>query len=204
MQELIAVMMITVFAVISPGGDFAMVTRNSYLYGLQAGILTTLGIATAVWLHVAYTLLGMSILLIQFPTLFHLIKTFGAIYLIYIGYRTFCYHTTNIKESQEDFELTRWTAFKNGFLSNALNPKTTLFVLSTFTQIVQPHTPITIQIGYGAFISFAHLFWFAFVAKVLSTPAIRNRLLNQQKLVNRLIGFILGLLGILLLFSAIQ
>lgn len=42
MTEILAVMLITVLAVISPGPDFAMVTRNSYLFGRQAGLLTAL------------------------------------------------------------------------------------------------------------------------------------------------------------------
>ena len=50
MQELFAVAAITLLAVVSPGGDFAMVTRNSYLYGRRAGIFTAIGIAAAVWI----------------------------------------------------------------------------------------------------------------------------------------------------------
>lgn len=89
MQELFAVAAITLLAVVSPGGDFAMVTRNSYLYGRRAGIFTAIGIAAAVWIHVGYTLLGVSILLLQSPNLFHAVKLLGAAYLVYIGYTTF-------------------------------------------------------------------------------------------------------------------
>ncbi len=86
--------------------------------------------------------------------------------------------------------------------TNALNPKTTLFVLSTFTQIVSPATPLGIQIGYGAFMSAAHLLWFAFVAVVLSSPAVRNRLLQKQQVVNRVIGILLMGLGVMLMVAA--
>lgn len=202
MQELLAVATITILAVISPGGDFAMVTRNSYLYGQRAGVLTSLGIASAVWVHVAYTLLGVSILLLKFPTLFHLIKVLGAIYLIYIGYKTFQYKNIVIDQCNYSPTLSSAEAFKNGFITNALNPKTTLFVLSTFTQIVKPSTSMYTQIGYGAFMSLAHLIWFIFVALILSTPSIRNKLLASQKYVNRFIGVILIFLGLVLIFSA--
>lgn len=203
MQELIAVALITILAVISPGGDFAMVTRNSYLHGRRAGILTSLGIASAVWIHVGYTLLGVSILLLKFPTLFHFIKILGAIYLVYIGFKTFNHHNVTVDLNASSKTLSDIEAFKNGFVTNALNPKTTLFVLSTFTQIVKPTTSIYIQLGYGAFMSIAHLIWFVFVAEVLSSPLIRNRLLQKQKYVNRFIGVILILLGGMLIFSSI-
>ena len=202
MQELFAVAAITLLAVVSPGGDFAMVTRNSYLYGRRAGIFTAIGIAAAVWIHVGYTLLGVSILLLQSPNLFHAVKLLGAAYLVYIGYTTFRHRPVSAAMQAGGQAIGDWAAFKNGLATNALNPKTTLFVLSTFTQIVSPATPLGIQIGYGAFMSAAHLLWFAFVAAVLSSPAVRNRLLQKQQIVNRVIGVLLMGLGLMLMVAA--
>lgn len=201
MSELIAVMSITLLAVISPGGDFAMVTRNSYLYGKRAGIWTAFGIASAVWIHILYTLLGVSVLLIQFPMLFHIIKILGACYLIYIGVETYRHREIRVDLQGSQAQLHAFSAFKTGFFANALNPKTTLFILSTFTQIVQPDTPLIIQTGYGAFISLAHLVWFTIVAMLLSSPPIRQKLLDKQRIVNRCIGILLCLLGGMLLLS---
>ena len=201
MSELIAVMSITLLAVISPGGDFAMVTRNSYLYGKRAGIWTAFGIASAVWIHIIYTLLGVSVLLIQFPMLFHIIKILGACYLIYIGVETYRHREIRVDLQASQTQLHGFSAFKTGFFANALNPKTTLFILSTFTQIVQPDTPLIIQTGYGAFISLAHLVWFTIVAMLLSSPPIRQKLLDKQRIVNRCIGILLCLLGGMLLLS---
>ncbi|MBV7434401.1 LysE family transporter [Cardiobacteriaceae bacterium TAE3-ERU3] len=199
MQELLAVAAITVLAVISPGGDFAMVTRNSYLYGRRAGLWTAAGIAIAVWIHVAYTLLGVSVLLVTFPALFHMVRMLGAAYLVYIGYQTMRHRKISVDMHGGVAALSDKAAFKNGFMTNALNPKTTLFVLSTFTQIVKPTTPMWIQIGYGGFMSLAHLLWFGIVAVALSAPRLRNKLLAKQVVVNRVIGAILIVLGLLLL-----
>ena len=199
MQELLAVAVITVLAVVSPGGDFAMVTRNSYLYGRCAGLWTAAGIAIAVWIHVAYTLLGVSVLLVTFPALFHMVRMLGAVYLVYIGYQTMRHRKISVDMYGEVAVLSDKAAFKNGFMTNALNPKTTLFVLSTFTQIVKPATSMWIQVGYGGFMSLAHLLWFGIVAVALSAPRVRNKLLAKQVVVNRVIGVILIVLGLLLL-----
>jgi threonine/homoserine/homoserine lactone efflux protein len=61
--------------------------------------------------------------------------------------------------------LSTMGAFRNGFFTNALNPKTTLFVVSVYTQVVHADTPIGIQIGYGLFMSVAHGMWFSLVAR---------------------------------------
>ena len=49
MTELFAVIGITLLAVISPGPDFAMVSRNSLLLSRRAGVLTAIGIGTALF-----------------------------------------------------------------------------------------------------------------------------------------------------------
>jgi len=74
MTELLAVVAITFFAVISPGPDFAMVSRNSLLLSRRTGVLTALGIAAGVCVHVTYTLLGVGLLIQQSLWLFNLIR----------------------------------------------------------------------------------------------------------------------------------
>ena len=75
-------------AVLGPGPDFAMVTRNSYLFGRTAGLLTAAGIALGVQVHVAYTLLGVSVFLQHSPSWILAVKLIGAGYLVHIGVKT--------------------------------------------------------------------------------------------------------------------
>ena len=65
MTELIVVVTITLLAVISPGPDFAMVTRNSLMLSRRSGVLTALGIGLGVTVHVSYTLLGVGLLIMR-------------------------------------------------------------------------------------------------------------------------------------------
>ncbi|WP_131669558.1 LysE family translocator [Psychrobacter pygoscelis] len=209
MSEILAVATITILAVISPGGDFAIVTRNSYLHGQRCGLFTAIGIAAAVWIHVAYTLLGVSVILQQSAFLLNIVKLIGTAYLVTIGIQTYRHtESQNIQldshqASTSSGHLSAATAFKNGFMTNALNPKTTLFVLSIYSQVVSIDTSLIIQVAYGLFMSLAHLLWFTLVACILSHSRIREQLLQKQVLVNRIIGIVLGALGILLLLSSL-
>ena len=200
MQEFGLVLAITVLAVISPGGDFAMVTRNSYLHGRMAGIWTAIGIALAIWLHVAYSILGVGLLLQTSPMLLQAVKTVGALYLLYIAWQTWRYPVaiaSELADSQAAFS--HWSALKTGLISNALNPKTTLFVLSLYTQVIAANTALSTLLAYGWVISLAHLLWFAWVALCLSQPRIRMWLLRKQSVVNKAITCVLMLLAGLLL-----
>nr|WP_277607242.1 LysE family transporter [Acinetobacter higginsii] len=186
-------------AVISPGADFALVTRNSYLYGRHLGMCTAYGIAMGVWVHISYSLIGLSFLQKHLPSLIHLIQYMGAAYLIYIGYKTFT--EAPILFDENSHQITRWQAFRHGFLTNSLNPKTTLFVMSIYAQVMTTTNNLHKLIGYGFFISSSHLVWFCLVALFCSAPFIRNKILARQISINRVIGCILSALGLSLFFA---
>ncbi|MGI5399291.1 LysE family transporter [Streptomyces sp. CA-135486] len=201
MTEMIAVAVITVLAVISPGADFAMVVRNSYLYGRTTGLFAAAGVAAGVLVHVTYTMLGVGLLIAANTALFTAIKLVGAAYLVYIGLRTFFARGDVAVDLASKPQLSRFGALRTGFLTNALNPKTTLFVVATFTQVVGPGTPVWQQAGYGLFMSFAHLAWFGLVALFFSDSRLRTAMLRRQKVLNRAIGSVLVGLGVTLGFA---
>lgn len=202
MTEMIAVITITMLAVISPGPDFALVSRNSLLLSRRAGVLTAVGIGAGVLVHLSYTLLGVGLLMTQSIWLFNLLKLAGAAYLIWLGIRML--KSPPPDDGKNDGNggaaaaLSDLGAFRAGFLTNALNPKTTVFVVSLFMQVVQPGTPLAVQLGYGAFISLAHLLWFSLVALLFSAGPVRSRMMALRHWVDRVFGALLVGFGALL------
>ncbi|HLL35226.1 LysE family translocator [Streptomyces sp. NPDC052773] len=201
MTEILAVAVITVLAVIAPGADFAMIVRNSYLYGRRTGLLGAAGVAAGVLVHVTYTMLGVGLLIASSTFLFTVVKLIGAAYLVYIGVRTFRTRGDVRVDLDHKTGLTPLAALRTGFLTNVLNPKTTLFVVSTFAQVVSPGTPLWQQAGYGLFMSLAHLLWFAVVAVFFSQDRMRTLMLRAQKVLNKVIGSVLAGLGVSLAFA---
>ncbi|QTX19652.1 LysE family translocator [Comamonas aquatica] len=198
MTEWIAVITITLLAVISPGPDFAMVTRNSLLLSRRAGVGTALGIALGVLVHVTYTLVGVGLLIQQSMVLFQVLKLVGAAYLIYLGVKMLRTRASTPQADHTAAALSDAAALRTGFLTNVLNPKTTMFIVSLFMQVVQPDTPLPVQIGYGAFIALAHAAWFSLVALCFSAGAVRARLLAVRHWIDRAFGGLLVGLGLLL------
>ena len=175
-----------------------MVSRNSLLLSRRTGVLTAIGIAAGVCVHVAYTLLGVGLLIQQSLWLFNLIKLAGAAYLIFLGVKMLRAKPAADEESICQPALSSLGALRTGFLTNVLNPKTTIFIVSLFMQVVQPQTPLAVQIGYGAFIALAHALWFGAVALFFSTPAVRDRLLAVRHWIDRVFGGLLVGFGMLL------
>lgn len=205
MNELIAVAVFTVLAVISPGADFAMVTRSSYAQGRKAGLAAAVGIGLGVQVHVLYTVLGIAVIISQSPALFMAMKVLGAGYLIYLGYQSLTntkrIHLDDVGQGQGRGSL---RALRTGFFTNALNPKTMLFVISAYTQVVQPGSSLAQDFAYGAFMSFAHWLWFSLVAVFFSSAALRLAMIERQRVVDRLIGVALISLGLTVLVAGVR
>jgi threonine/homoserine/homoserine lactone efflux protein len=200
MNELLAVALITVLAVISPGPDFAMVTRNSYAYGRQSGLVAALGIACGVQVHVFYTVFGIAVIITQSPLLFMGMKWLGAGYLIYLGVRSLLNTSKLALANVGGGAPSLWSAFRTGFFTNALNPKTMLFVVATYSQVVQAGSSIMTNFAYGLFMSFSHWVWFSIVALFFSSGPLRRRMLEKQHVVDRVIGTaLIGLAACLVL-----
>lgn len=128
--EYLAIISISIFMAISPGPDFFMVSRSSIMYNKTAGIYAAFGVSLAIWLHVAYSIAGLAILISKSIFLFSIIKYIGAAYLIFIGFKTIFSKSSieqiNIKKN-EIRSIPKFESFKTGFITNALNPKTTIF-----------------------------------------------------------------------------
>ncbi|QVM92184.1 LysE family translocator [Pseudomonas entomophila] len=205
MNELIAVALFTVLAVISPGADFAMVTRSSYAQGRKAGLAAAMGIALGVQVHVLYTVLGIAVVISQSPALFLAMKVVGAGYLVYLGYKSLT-NTTRISLDGQvsGGQASMLAALRTGFMTNALNPKTMLFVVSAYTQVVQPGSPLAVDFAYGAFMSFAHWAWFSLVAVFFSSAGLRKAMIERQVIVDRLIGVALIGLGLAVAVAGVK
>lgn len=201
MEHVFVILGIIWLGVISPGADFAMISRLSAIQGRRAGILAAAGIAIGCWLHIAYAIFGLALVERLFPQALTVIRFVGAAYLVYLGLTMAFARTVAVAD---DTPVTRGgggRAFVTGVLTNALNPKTSMFVVSLYAQAIGRETSVVVQLGYGAAISLTHLLWFGAIAIFLSRPAIRARVLANQRIVNGVIGGILALLGIILAFS---
>lgn len=198
MNEWIAVITITTLACISPGPDFAMVSRNGLLLSRRAGVLTAVGIGMGVLAHVCYTLLGLGLVLQQTLWLFSALKLAGAAYLVYLGVKMLRSKPAIERLDAPPPVMSDLAALRTGFLTNALNPKTAIFIVSLFMGVVRPDTALTVQIAYGLFIAGAHILWFSLIALCFSVGRVREKLVAARHWIDRIFGGLLVSFGVLL------
>ncbi len=205
-MEFMTVALVHLLAVASPGPDFAVVVRESVAQGRRAGSWTALGVGCGIFVHVAYSLLGIGLIVSQSIVLFNLFKWLAAAYLVYLGWRALRARPMSLEPvdaANAPVARTAWRAFVIGFVTNGLNPKATLFFLSLFTVVISPDTPLLVQAGYGVYLAGATALWFLLVAWLFSRGRVRAGFARMGHWFDRLTGAVLIGLGARLALSEI-
>ncbi len=144
---LIAVTLLT----LTPGVDTMLVIRNSARGGWIDGAVSSLGICSGLFVHATVSALGISIILLQTAWAFNALKFAGAAYLIWLGLCSWKraignrqnIFAGNVPLEQGVFRFSR--SFREGFLSNVLNPKTVIFYMAFLPQFINPAEPPLLQ-----------------------------------------------------------
>ncbi len=204
--EFLALATIHFLAVVAPGPDFAVTIRQSVRFGRLVGICTALGIGAGISVHVLYTLLGVGALMHTTPWLLTVAKVIGGAYILYLGVSLLRSKPKSAIEGEKTseepvVEQTLFKAFSTGFLTNATNPKATLFFLAIFTTIISAETPLQIQAFYGLWMCFVNALWFVIVALFFSSSKVRLLFMRMGHWFERTMGAVLILFAGRLMLS---
>lgn len=210
--QFIKVAVAHLLAVAAPGPDFAMVVRQSLAHGRRAALWTSIGIGSAILLHVTYSLLGIGIVLKSSHAAFTAVKFAGAAYLAWIGLQALMSRPRremSAAPAGAEAELAQPAApgarkaWATGFLTNALNPKATLFFVALFAAVIDPATPKVVQGAYGAWMSVATMGWFSMVSLFLTREEVRRAFVRGGHWIDRAMGAVfIALASALALASA--
>jgi threonine/homoserine/homoserine lactone efflux protein len=118
---------------ITPGPGIFYVLARSLAGGRREGIQSALGTFFGGLFHVVAAALGVSAILAASALAFHTVKYAGAAYLVWLGIRMI---RTRNAEMPARTETASQGSFRQGILTEALNPKTALFFLSFIPQFI--------------------------------------------------------------------
>lgn len=202
---LIAITILT----LTPGLDTALVIKNTSRSGFKDGTATSLGICCGLFVHALLSAIGVSAILLQSAELFQALKLVGAIYLIWLGVGGLksLFSKQNGLEISENaaqtLNITR--SFREGFLSNVLNPKTGVFYLAFLPQFINPdYSPFTQSMLLAGIHFVIAMIWQCSLSGALH---FAKRLLSSQSFMSRMEGFtgsVLIVLGIKLIVDEVE
>jgi threonine/homoserine/homoserine lactone efflux protein len=186
-------------AVTSPGPDFFYIVKSSFEKGLKSSVVSAVGIGLGVFLHCLFAIVGLDFLYQKIPSLYTIIGTVGAGYLIYLGVSGIFVDPEAkdlaVKETQT---LNLWQSFTGGLMVNIFNVKAFIFFVSLFSGIALS-TSIIFQLSISVYFFIATATWFIFLSFILNRGF--KSLLNHsvQRAISKIsscfliaIGFALG------------
>ena len=185
-------------AAISPGPDFAMVTKNSIMHSRKIGIYTAAGVSSSLLIHSVYCILGLALIISKSLLTFSIIKYCGAAYLVYIGIKSLMSkrEEINVQSKSSSKTITGRQAFMQGLLCNLLNPKAIMFLLAFFTIVVGPGNSLLSEMGYGFEIAVIHMIWFSSLAYMLTHQYVAAKLNRIQFYIVKVMGAVLVAFGV--------
>jgi threonine/homoserine/homoserine lactone efflux protein len=123
---------------LTPGQDTFYILGRGIAQGRRIGVASALGIGAGALVHTVAAALGLSAILATSASAFLVVKLLGAIYLVYLGARMLFTRAVPIGAANAGAPVGAWAAFRQGVLSNVLNPKVALFFLALMPQFIAP------------------------------------------------------------------
>jgi RhtB (resistance to homoserine/threonine) family protein len=184
---------------LTPGPDTVYILGRSIAHGRRAGVASALGISVGSVFHTCAAALGLSAFLATSAWAFTAVKLAGAAYLIFLGVRALLERNHDLAIPAHFKRNDAAAAFRQGVLTNILNPKVALFFLAFLPQFIESATPsktVAFLILGLTFVTTGTIwclvlafFSSAFSARLRESPTVAT-------LLNRIVGSLFIFLGL--------
>lgn len=174
---------VSIILIVTPGPDFALITKNTILYEKRGGRATTYWVVSGHILHATASVLGISAVIAKSIVLFEIVKYVGAVYLLYIGIKALLSKQKNDSENRDYTDATyqtskRKSCFLQGLLSTTFNPKAIIFYITFLKLLTRIRMYYCNPLCFREFLSWLHCCGFYYVS--LSLTAFVHGLENLR------------------------
>jgi RhtB (resistance to homoserine/threonine) family protein len=190
--------------VVLPGPDMALVLQNGLARGRRAAVETALGINAGLLVWAVAAALGIAALLHASGPAFTALKLAGAAYLVWLGLRALTEAWRGTADGQPGHQPQRRRAspFRQGLLSNLLNPKIALVFTTLIPQFVDPAQPAVAQtLLLAAIFICMGLVWLTSYALLVAKVGTLLKRSAVRRALNAVTGTVLTALGVRLAFE---
>lgn len=172
-NNIITFITVATLLVISPGPNGFLIAKTVPLSGKKAGFANIFGFVVAFYVHGTLSIFGISVLLVQSAQAFFIFKMLGAAYLIWIGIKAlinaFKDGSIFLADSyqKKNSPVSMRVAFSEGFLTNVLNPKVSMFYLAAFPQFISLNESVISAYSLVSAHSMVNFIWFSIMVFML-------------------------------------
>ena len=196
MAEFLTIAILHLFAVVSPGPDFVLITRQSLRFNRRVAIWTSLGIGVGILFHSLLAITGLVILITSNELFSTILKIIGSVYLLYLGINSVIGDQKKSELDEKDKDnINKFNGFLVGLITNITNVKAILFFVTVFSVVIDAGNSLSL-IFYGVYMALATFLWFAFISYVFTSNKFKNKFSSFLTIFEKGIGMILILLSL--------
>ena len=193
-MQILGFTLVALLLVVSPGPNGLLIAKTVPSAGRASGFANVAGFIAAFYVHGALSILGVSVILMKSAEAFFIFKLLGAAYLIWIGIKSLLAAWRNVDAALETDCSDKQSeslgkSFFEGFLTNTLNPKVSMFYLAAFPQFISLGESALL---YGFLLVSIHAFmnavWFALMVVLFAHLSV----LAKQKVFHRALKGLTG------------
>ena len=195
LSQILTFCAVTGLLVMSLGPNGVLIAKTVPSSGRIAGLANVAGFVAAFYLHGALSILGISLILVQSATAFTVVKYLGAAYLCWIGVQSLIaaikgnHATAKVAAARSKWWLRE--AFFEGFLTNALNPKVSMFYLAAFPQFIQKGAVSAFSSFLLVFLhSILNALWFGMMVLMFANLMKAARSVGFQRVLKAVTGIV--------------
>jgi threonine/homoserine/homoserine lactone efflux protein len=186
---------------VSPGPNFAFVSRLAIAGSRRAALGASVGIASASIIYAVLSMTGLAVLLREIGWLASGVQIIGGCYLVYLGLSAWIDAGKTAAVGKLVGVRNGWYGLRTGFLVDLSNPKGIAFFVGLYAAVIPANTALWAKAFIIAGGFSIEAIWYGLVAILLSTPAARAIYVRFGRWIERLIGTLLVGVGLRLIYD---
>ena len=193
---------ICLLGAMSPGPSLLVVLGGVSTGGQSRGVIISVGHGIGIGLYAFFAITGLTFLLNQIPSFYSIINLIGSFVLMYLGYQYIRNSFKNQENNPQDTnKYQNYFSFFQGFVVAILNPKVAVFFIALFSQFVTIDATFYQKTGMVITAGLIDMFWYIFVAVLLTETRIIVYFRKYTKHLNLFLGAAFIIFSIIILFN---
>ena len=196
--------LVCIVGAMSPGPSLALVIRNNIIYNRLAGIMTSIGHGLGIAVYATMAVLGLGLILQTNQSLFLLIQVLGLIFLFFLGVLFIFQKNSGEVIDKKNNDQKQINSFFQGFLIAIINPKILIWFTAIYSQFISVEANMIFNIILISTASIIDATWYIIISLIITSYGVKNFLIDKKDLIQKITGFILLIISIILLLNIIS
>lgn len=201
LATLLSVALLHWVILLTPGANVLVVSQLAASGRRRAACFAGLGITAVAVIWASLAALGVHAIFEAHPYLRLTLQVAGGLYLCHVAVRVW---RSEVRQDAEGIgDLSAPAAFRLGFLTNILNPKSALFFGGVFATALPAQAPADLLLAVVAVVFVNALAWHVFLAIAFSHAGVQSAYARSRRAFNRFAATMIGLFGVRILLSTL-